>query len=174
MDFHEDTPVFRPPATSLSGHVFEVHLWILKPPAFLFYSDTSCSTDVCPPALVFPTKAKYQRHWSENHLPEVVSYSCPVYLCKIDCRQRYDMKVHLLRVSNTANGLVGSIFSKSQRILGRIDPSSTLAGMFIFYGRTSSTADKDVPQMSLVEESLESPAKRGLTVSASYCRPRPH
>lgn len=22
MDFHEDTPVFRPPATSLSGHVF--------------------------------------------------------------------------------------------------------------------------------------------------------
>lgn len=110
MDFHEDTPVFRPPATSLSGHVFEVHLWILKPPAFLFYSDTSCSTDVCPPALVFPTKAKYQRHWSENHLPEVVSYSCPVYLCKIDCRQRYDMKVHLLRVSNTANGLVGSIF----------------------------------------------------------------
>lgn len=85
------------------------------------------------------------------------------------------MKVHLLRVSNTANGLVGSIFSKSQRILGRIDPSSTLAGMFIFYGRTSSTADKDVPQMSLsLEESLESPAKRGLTVSASYCRPRPH
>lgn len=84
------------------------------------------------------------------------------------------MKVHLLLVSNTANGLVGSIFSKSQRILGRIDPSSNLAGMFIFYGRTSSTADKDVPQMSLVEESLESPAKRGLTVSASYCRPRPH
>lgn len=85
------------------------------------------------------------------------------------------MTVHLLRVSNTANGLVGSnFFSKSQRILGRIDPSSTLAGMFIFYGRTSSTADKDIPQMSLVEESLESPAKRGLTVSASYCRPRPH
>lgn len=35
-----------------------------------FFSDNSCPIEGCPPALVFPTKAKYQRHWTEKYLPE--------------------------------------------------------------------------------------------------------
>lgn len=63
------------------------------------------------------------------------------------------MKVHLLRVHNTAKGLVESILSKSQRN-SRPNGSFINPDMFTFYGRSSSTADKDVPPMPLVPESL--------------------
>lgn len=103
------------------------HLRIFKRTEFFFSPEMSCPIDGCPPNLVFPTKAKYQRHWTEKHLPEVVSYSSPVFHYKVSCRKRYDIKVHLLRVHNTAKGLVESTLSKTQRNLGPMDPSLTLA-----------------------------------------------
>lgn len=60
------------------------------------------------------------------------------------------MKVHLLRVHK---GLVESILSKSQRN-SRPNGSFINPDMFTFYGRSSSTADKNVPPMPLVPESL--------------------
>lgn len=75
----------------------------------------SCPKDGCPSALVFPTQSKYKRHLTKKHFHEVVLYSCQVFHCKVSCRSRYDMKVHLLRVHNTAKGLVENILSKSQR-----------------------------------------------------------
>lgn len=183
MDFLEDTPVFRPPASSSE---------VQKNIEFFFSPDMSCPIDGCPPALVFSTKAKYQRPWREKHLPEVISYSCPVFHCKVSCRRRYDMKAHLLRVHNTAKGLVESILSKSQRN-SRPNGAFINPGMFTFYGWTSSSADKDVPPMSLVPESLttsvfysdapveipcpdplelEPPAKRVLTVQEYLSRDR--
>lgn len=102
------------------------------------------------------------------------------------------MKAHLLRVHNTAKGLVESILSKSQRN-SRPNGAFINPGMFTFYGWTSSSADKDVPPMSLVPESLttsvfysdapveipcpdplelEPPAKRVLTVQEYLSRDR--
>lgn len=134
MDFLEDTPVFRPPASSSE---------VQKNIEFFFSPDMSCPIDGCPPALVLSTKAKYQRPWREKHLPEVISYSCPVFHCKVSCRRRYDMKAHRLRVHNTAKGLVESILSKSQRN-SRPNGAFINPGMFTFYGWTSSSSDKDV------------------------------
>lgn len=170
------------------------HLRIFKRTEFFFSPEMSCPIDGCPPNLVFPTKAKYQRHWTEKHLPEVVSYSSPVFHYKVSCRRRYDIKVHLLRDHNTAKGLVESTLSKTQRN-SRPNGSFINPGMFTFYGRSSSTADKDVPPMPLVPESLtvsssppdapveipcldplelEPPAKRGrvLTVQEYLSRDR--
>lgn len=62
MDFLEDTPVFRPQASSSE---------VQKNIEFFFSPDMSCPIDGCPPALVLSTKAKYQRHWTEKHLPEL-------------------------------------------------------------------------------------------------------
>lgn len=113
----------------------------------------SCPKDGCPSALVFPTQSKYKRHVTKKHFHEVVLYSCQVFHCKVSCRSRYDMKVHLLRVHNTAKGLVENILSKSQRNC-RPNGSFINPGKCTFYGRNSSTADKDVPPMPLVPESV--------------------
>lgn len=107
--------------------------------------------DGCTQTLVFPSKTMCQRHWTEKHLNEVVSYSRRIFHCKVYCRVRYDMKVHLLRVHNTAKWLVERILSKSQRNYWS-SGSLINPGMFTFYDRTSSTADKDVPLMPLVPE----------------------
>lgn len=47
-----------------------------------FSPDISCPVDGCPPALVYSTKASFQRHWSEKHLPEVPRVSLQGFLPK--------------------------------------------------------------------------------------------
>lgn len=139
MDFLDHTSVLRQPATSMD---------IQKNIEFFF----SPTCPVRKTALVFPTQSKYKRHLTKKHFHEVVLYSCQVFHCKVSCRSKYDMKVHLLRVHNTAKGLVENILSKSQRNC-RPNGSFINPGKCTFYGRNSSTADKDVPPMPLVPES---------------------
>lgn len=110
----------------------------------------SCPIESFPPALVFPTKSKYQLHCTEKTPP----WSCLLLLSGIQLQSEIYIAVkgttwglsppcpqHCKRTSR-------SILSKSQ-INSRPNGSFINPGMFAFYGRTSSIADKDVPHMQL-------------------------
>ena len=112
MDILEDAPVFRPlvnqhPDISVTDSEKNIK--------FFFSPDISCPEDGCPPAQLYATKASFQRHWTEKHLPEVISYTCPVGQCWVSCRRCYDMKVLFLRIHNAKKEFVENIPSKSQK-----------------------------------------------------------
>ena len=125
----------------------------------------SCTVDGCPPELLYATKASFQWHWKEKHLPEVISYTCLVGQCWVSCRRRYDMKVHLLRIHNGKKEFVESILSKSQRS-SKPNPAYINQEPWTFFGRTSKPNSPPV-LLNAVPISLNSVPESGTTTSVS-------
>jgi hypothetical protein len=138
MDFLEDAPVFYPVPKEHSGSDIDKNV------EFFYYPGICCPVDGCPPALVYTTKASFQRHWTEKHLPEVISYLCPVGFCKVSCRRRYDLKIHLFRIHNTSKDVIESVLSKSCKS-AKANPAFVTPSPWAFFGRTSKNDSGSVP-----------------------------
>lgn len=110
-DFLEDGSVFRPSVTIILTHQSQIQKRTLRS-SFLMICFVLWTVVLLH---YYATKNSFQRQWTEKHLPEAISYTCPVGQCSVSCRRRYEMKIRLLRIHNAKKEFLVSILSKSQK-----------------------------------------------------------
>lgn len=79
-----------------------------QPKGFGYVPSMNCPVLDCNVPGAFPSRAKYQRHWEERHVPEVQKWSCPFQSCNTMVRRKSDMKSHIRYLHKEADPVIVS------------------------------------------------------------------
>lgn len=106
---------------------FEESVFDLDEQDFGYVANMKCPIADCNVQGTFPSRAKFQRHWEERHVPEVQKWACPHQGCHALVRRKSDMKSHLKFIHKQTNpsileAIIAKATSQMVRATNYIDP----------------------------------------------------
>lgn len=121
-----------------------------------FEKDMKCPVPGCNVQSLFPTQAKFLRHWEERHVSQTVKHECIVKTCRQLCSRKSDMKHHLKQKHRESDDVrIGELLKKCPRRV--VETTNYIDPIFYSYNGRKAQASQPKPTEKPVFIQLTTP-----------------